>query len=202
MSNGEQRTPTERENLGRRVRTFRKSRGMSIRDLAAATGRSPSYIHQIESGSANAAFAVLRSLADALSIKLIDLFEEPGASGKVLRRRERPSILHGDGVRTFAITPPPLLDVEVTSTEYPPGGIVGGPDYTHGDVREIFIVVRGTFLFTLGESSFELAVGDSLDFRSSVPHQITNVGSEVAEAIWVSSPPASLPAAPNAAEHP
>ena len=183
---------TDQQVFGARLRMFRKSRRMSMRDLAVAAGVSPSYIHQIENGTANAGFNVLRRLADVLSLQIIDLFERPRTSGRVLRRAERASLSHGGDVLTTAITPPPLLDVEVTSTEYPPGAVVGGDDYTHGDVREIFIVVRGLFRFRLDGSDYELREGDSLDFRSSVPHTITNIGPERAEAIWVSSPPASL----------
>lgn len=184
--------PTDQEVFGARLRMFRKSRRLSMRDLAAAAGVSASYIHQIEAGTANAGFNVLRRLADVLSIQMIDLFERPATSGRVLRRSERPSLAVNDNVRTTAITPPPLLDVEVSSTEYPPGASVGGDDYTHGDVREIFIVVKGVFRFRLGDSDFVMHEGDSLDFRSSVPHTITNIGDELAEAIWVSSPPAGL----------
>lgn len=186
------RVDSDREVFGLRVREFRKSRRMSMRQLAAAAGVSASYIHQIESGTANAGINIMRRIADVLSIQLIDLFQRPESSGRILRKEERPSFVESDLVRHFAITPPPLLDVEVIATEYEPGAVVGADDYTHGDVREIFIVTRGLFRFRLEGTDFVMRQGDSIDFRSAVPHMITNIGDERGEAIWVSSPPASL----------
>src|ERR671930_49034 len=36
---------------------------------------------------------------------------------------------------------------------------------------------------------FELERGDSIDYRSSTPHRISNLGQELAEVMWIISPP-------------
>jgi len=36
---------------------------------------------------------------------------------------------------------------------------------------------------------FELCTGDSIDYRSSTPHRLTNIGGEPAEVMWIISPP-------------
>ena len=39
------------------------------------------------------------------------------------------------------------------------------------------------------ERIYELEQGDSIDYRSSTPHRVTNAGDDVAEVLWVISPP-------------
>ncbi|GMA33119.1 hypothetical protein GCM10025875_31110 [Litorihabitans aurantiacus] len=40
-----------------------------------------------------------------------------------------------------------------------------------------------------------LDAGDSIEYRTNVPHRVVNVGDVVAEAIWVVTPP-SVPLGP------
>lgn len=185
-------TLSDQQLLGERLRAFRTSRRMSMRELAAAAEVSVSYVHQIENGTANAGIKVLRRLADVFSIQWIDFFSRTDRTDPVLRKAERPSFTAGGGTTYYSITPAPLLDIEVSVTEYEPGAVVGDDDYAHGDIREIFLVVRGRFRFRLAGVDYEMFEGDSIDFRSSVTHSITNIGDEVGEGVWVSNPPSSL----------
>src|SRR5437588_719102 len=41
----------------------------------------------------------------------------------------------------------------------------------------------------LGGDVHELESGDSIDYRSSTPHRVANVGEERAEVMWIISPP-------------
>ncbi|TML17126.1 MAG: cupin domain-containing protein, partial [Actinobacteria bacterium] len=47
----------------------------------------------------------------------------------------------------------------------------------------------GTVQLELGGEVHELESGDSIDYRSSTPHRVTNVGEARAEVIWIISPP-------------
>lgn len=55
------------------VRVWRTHRGMTARQLAAATGLSASYISEIESGKKDGGFAAMKRIADALEVDLDDL---------------------------------------------------------------------------------------------------------------------------------
>lgn len=50
-------------------------------------------------------------------------------------------------------------------------------------------MLRGRMQLHLGTEVFLLEEGDSIDYRSSVPHRVVNVGDEPAEALWIISPP-------------
>ncbi len=55
------------------VRVWRGHRGMSARDLAAATGLSAPYISEIESGKKDGSVAAMKKIAEALEVDLDDL---------------------------------------------------------------------------------------------------------------------------------
>ncbi|QIZ37244.1 helix-turn-helix domain-containing protein [Saccharopolyspora sp. ASAGF58] len=175
--------------LGKRLREFRRLRKVTVRQLGAHAGVSPAFISQIENGRANASIEILRKLSGALGVSFGDLFTTTTTTGLVLRRADRPTLWTEQGVRNYQITRPPLAEVEVTVTEYEPGAGSGGDDYTHGDSHEVVVILRGRFEFRLGGQDFVLDEGDSLEYRTSTPHQITNIGDVPGEALWVVSPP-------------
>lgn len=181
--------------LGRRVRDFRKMRGLSMRELARLAGVSAGFISQIENGQANASLQTVRALADTFGIQWMDLFEAKPVHGRVLKKADRPKLASSAAVRHFGITQPPIRDVEVLVSEYEPGESVGDPNYTHGDSHEIVVILRGSFRFRLQDDEFDLEQGDSVDYRTSTPHMLTNTGDTVGEALWVVTPPSGQSAA-------
>lgn len=62
--------------LGERVRAARARRGMSRRVLSRASGVSERYLAQLETGKGNISIALLRKVAEAMSVPLADLVRE------------------------------------------------------------------------------------------------------------------------------
>ena len=69
------------------------------------------------------------------------------------------------------------------------GGSTGDEPYTHGDSEELLVVLSGIVSLQLGTEMFELCTGDSIDYRSSTPHKLSNIGGDMAEVMWIISPP-------------
>ena len=65
--------------IGREVRRHRAKRGMTRRQLAAASETSERYLAQIESGGGNPSASVLRAIAQAFDLPAAALLPEPGA---------------------------------------------------------------------------------------------------------------------------
>jgi len=65
--------------IGREVRRHRAKRGMTRRQLAAASETSERYLAQIESGGGNPSASVLRAIAQAFELPAAALLPEPGA---------------------------------------------------------------------------------------------------------------------------
>ncbi|MDH4439956.1 MAG: helix-turn-helix transcriptional regulator [Rhizobium sp.] len=56
------------------IRVWRDVRGMTAKDLAAASGISTAYLSEIENGKKDGSVATLKAIADVLKIDLDDLY--------------------------------------------------------------------------------------------------------------------------------
>jgi len=176
--------------VGERLRRLRRSRRATLRTVAERSGLSESFLSQVERGRSSASIESLRRVGDALGVSMADLFEPGGLPGpRVLRRDERPSLSFGVLGKKLLLTPRPLHHLEVFAGELEVGGSTGTEPYAHGDSEELFVVLSGTVQPELGGELFDLEPGDSIDYRSSTPHRISNTGQDLAEVMWIISPP-------------
>jgi transcriptional regulator with XRE-family HTH domain len=177
--------------VGERLRAIRTLRRVTLKTVAERADLSESFLSQVERGRANASVASLKRIAAALGVNVADLFEPNGSTvrPRVLRREARPNLAFGTLGRKFMLTPRPLENLQVIVGELDAGGSTGDEPYTHGDSEELLVVVDGMVSLQLGTEVFELASGDSIDYRSSTPHRLVNVGDDSAEVMWIISPP-------------
>lgn len=164
---------------------------MTLRELAGRSELSESFISQIERGRSAPSVASLYRIANALGVPLADLFaaEEPEPRDPVLHESDRLHLTWGKGARKTLITRRADSDVDVFVAVFPPGSSTGDEAYQHGDSSEVILVMSGTVELKLGDSSHTLVTGDSIEYRSSVLHKVTNSSSLDAEVLWVVSPP-------------
>jgi transcriptional regulator with XRE-family HTH domain len=177
--------------VGVRLRAIRHLRRATLKTVAERANLSESFLSQIERGKASPSVASLTRIAAALGVNVADLFEAHAARAdpRVLRRGRRPTLGFGNRARKYLLTPRPLENLEVFTAEFVPGGSTGDEPYTHGDSEELVVVLSGSIQLQLGERLFELEQGDSIDYLSSTPHRVANAGDEVAEVMWIISPP-------------
>ncbi|SEH03603.1 Helix-turn-helix domain-containing protein [Nonomuraea solani] len=187
-------TESETEYLGVRIRAYRNMRQMTVRGLAAEAKASASFISQLERGQTSASIGMLRRIAGALGITVADLFNEQDEVGhRVVRRAERPELPTKPGTRKYLISQRPLQNLEMYAGELDPGASTGDEPYAHGDSQEIFLILRGQVTLWLGPADSAaphvLAPGDSVEYRTSIPHRVVNDGDETAEVLWTIGPP-------------
>jgi transcriptional regulator with XRE-family HTH domain len=177
--------------VGERLRAIRTLRRVTLRTVAERAGLSESFLSQVERGRANASIASLTRIAAALGVSVADLFEPNGEPSRprVLRRQSRPALAFGTLGRKYMLTPRPLEHLQVMCGELDAGGSTGDEPYTHGDSEELLVVLEGVVHLQLGTEIYELRAGDSIDYRSSTPHRLSNIGDGVAEVMWIISPP-------------
>jgi transcriptional regulator with XRE-family HTH domain len=177
--------------VGERLRTVRRRRGATLKQVAGRAQVSESFLSQLERGRAGVSISTLCRIAVALEISVAELFNQDGASrSRVLRREERPVLVFPeDGLKKHLLTPIPLENLEVILGELEPGGTTGDESYTHGDSEELFLVVTGVVQMELEADNHVLREGDSITYRSSWRHRFVNVGEETAYCLWIISPP-------------
>jgi transcriptional regulator with XRE-family HTH domain len=173
--------------VGARLRAIRHLRRATLKSVAERANLSESFLSQIERGKASPSVASLTRIAAVLGVTVADLFElhSARADPRVLRRAARPTLGFGNRARKYLLTPRPLENLEVFTAEF----VTGDEPYTHGESEELVVVLGGRIQLQLGERLFELEQGDSIDYLSSTPHRVVNAGDEVAEVMWVISPP-------------
>lgn len=182
--------PAETPALGERLRAIRRLRQRTLNDVAARAGVSESFLSQLERGRTSASVASLQRIAAALGIEVSDLFSSNGLPRPtVLRREAREPVVWGHLGRKALLTPKPFHALEVVAAEFDPGGSTGDEPYTHGDSEELLLVIEGRVHVQLGTDVYELNAGDSVHYRSSTPHRVSNPGSERAEVLYVITPP-------------
>jgi transcriptional regulator with XRE-family HTH domain len=176
--------------LGRKVRSLREARGLSLKALAEGAGVSESFVSQIERGVANPSVASLRRLSEALGASVGSLFEGPATRGRLVRSHERARLV--DPARRwedFLITPRDAARLQVILSVIEPNAGSGDEPYSHESDEECVIVLKGRLEFRVGDDEYLLDEGDSLVFESRVPHWNRNPGPSKAEVLWITTPP-------------
>ncbi len=178
--------------VAERLQRLRKANGISLRKLAEATGTSASFLSQLERGLSGASASTLIRIANCYGTSISELFSgvETGQN-PVLRRAQRPSLPVMNGQRKMLLSRRPLTHFETYIAEFEIGGSTGDEAYTHGDSHEMILVLRGRVRLDLGADSHDLEEGDSVEYSTSVPHRVVNIGDGPAEVLFMISPPTS-----------
>ncbi len=176
--------------VGERIRGLRKARGLSLKEVATASGLSAGFLSQIERGLSSASVRALARIADALKVMISDIFPtDEGFEGNgqvVARVKDRKRIeLAQTGVTKELLTPfrhVPRLDIYLMTLE--PGGRSSDQPYSH-DGEEAGVVLEGGLELIVDGRKYVLGTGDTFRFKSSRPHQFSNAGDMVTRAMWV-----------------
>ncbi len=167
--------------LGSRVahnlRTLRKARGMSLDELAHASGVSRAALSQIETNKTNPTIGLLWKVAAGFGIPFNEILGEARASASILRRTDAQVLQSADGkFHSRPLAPAganPLVELyelrlaarsRHASEAHAPG------------TREIVVVLTGTLRLVTKDGSYDLAAGDSLLFSADEPHVYENPG--------------------------
>src|SRR5205085_1345004 len=121
--------------LGKRIRDLRFRRGLTVQQLAEASGLSKGFISQVENDRTSPSLATLRDLARALETSVAYLVVEDDQAPYVVREAQRPRIhAIGDAAQLEVLSAQPRRNLEILMAEIPPGGrAVAERNYLHGE---------------------------------------------------------------------
>jgi transcriptional regulator with XRE-family HTH domain len=173
--------------IGAKVAHARKERGWSLAQLAQRAGVSPAAVHKVEKSGMTPTIASLMKIAAALGKSVSYFVEEPSTPDVSVVRAEQ---------RAQVYTSKQGLDLRNISGRYGPFLIAGaeaivepradsGPTPMNHPGEELVIVQEGSITFTVDGQSYELAEGDSIHFRTKLPHSWYNPTDEPARATWL-----------------
>lgn len=169
--------------VGPRLRTLRQQRGVTLPQLAAATGISVSTLSRLESGQRRLTLELLLPLARAHQVPLDSLVAAPATGDP--RIHPRPIVRNG-------VTFLPLTRRPGGLQAYKQVIPAGWPEYeAEPQVHEGYewlYVLSGRLRLRLGEHDLVLTAGEVAEFDTHVPHWIGNPGPEPVEVLSLFGP--------------
>jgi transcriptional regulator with XRE-family HTH domain len=179
--------------LGRRLKELRQSRGLSLKEVAAGTGLSSSFISLVETGRNEMTVGRLVTMADFFEVGLRDLIPERDTEKPVVVRREDRLAFDSDDHLVKSEVLAAWHRGEMTSgfLTFEVGGELdevaqyAGPQF-------ILVLVGEVEVEFSDDTSVVLKEGDSVWFEASRPHRHVNVGRVDARLVTVKG--ASRPA--------
>ena len=159
------------------LRERRKGRGMSLDELAAASGVSRAALSQIETRKSNPSLSVLWKIAVGLGIPFSELLGDAGPSANLLRRADAQVLRSADGrLESRPIAPAGFSrDIEVYELRLAGRSVHAAEAHGNG-TTELIIVLSGLLRMHVGSEKFELGPGDSLAFPADRSHTYENPG--------------------------
>lgn len=179
--------------LGKKIRDLRLRRGLTVQQLAGATGLSKGFISQVENHRTSPSLATLHDLARALDTSAAYLVVEEDQVPCVIRASQRPRVpAGGNASRVEVLSAQPKRNLELIQIDLPPGLEAGDHrHYHHGE--QCLLCVEGQVRLTCGDHIIELGAGDSCHFDGRVPHAIENRGTTSARVLIAMTPAAYEP---------
>lgn len=182
--------------IGARLRFLRKSQKVTLMELAKTSGVDTATISRVERGKMTGTLESHMKLANALGVKLTDLYagveevrtkdavtlQPPSQRGEVYVHEAGKS---STAMLTTDILKKKLMPVLITIE---PGGSTHREEAKVGTEKFLY-VMEGTIEAKIGSETHELKRGSSLYLDASIPHSLKNTGHSIAKCLSVVTPP-------------
>jgi len=186
--------------LGNEIRQLRKVRGITLQQLALATGKSVGFLSQVERNLTLPSVAALQDISEALAVHIGWFFPnevsgDPAEREHIVRQQNRRRLSYSElsGTDYLGLTDH-LLSANLNGqlalgiSRYEPGASTGDDSYAH-DGEEAGLVLSGKLQLTIDGRVHLLEAGDSFSFNSSLQHRYVNPSdSEDTLVIWANTP--------------
>lgn len=165
--------------IAQRIAALRKESNLTLREVAARTGLSDSYLNRVERQKTPINIANLEKVAAAFGVPLGSFFEADRARRPLVLTRagkgRRVRFRGRDGFRVELLAEekkaklmePLLVDVASARTAVPLQSHPG---------QEFNYVIEGRCVFFFGKDRMELETGDAVYFDATVPHVCRALG--------------------------
>lgn len=177
--------------VGARLKSIRKLKGLSQRELAKRAGVTNSTISMIEKNSVSPSVSSLKKVLGGIPMSLVEFFsvETPQAQPPkvIYRAGELLDIGSNQVVMQLVGKDHPRRQLSFLREVYPPAADTG-PDMLRHEGEEAGMVVKGRLELTVGEDVHVLNTGDSYYFESSLPHRFNNPFDDPCELLSATTP--------------
>jgi transcriptional regulator with XRE-family HTH domain len=184
----------ELRRMAERVRSWREEGGLTLQELARRSGVAASTIQKVETRQMIPTVGVLIKIAHGLDRSTTELFREPTEELDVVHLPVEAR--HPVGMRDRMVVERLTGDLveprlEVWRVIHQPG-TGSGSDPIRWDGEALVFCEAGEMEFRIGEEDYALRAGDSLHYKTTIPHLWANRGTEPARLMIVVTMPEKL----------
>lgn len=177
--------------IGTKLKNIRSKNDLTIQQLSQMSSVSSNMISRIERGLTIPSVEILLKIATVFDKSINYFVEEVSSTNEVVFTKSGtgPKTVYDDRKMvtesfTACLRDPQFMSFACTVTA---GASSGVRDMYHpGD--ELIYIIDGRMKFEIADEEFTLLPGDSLCFKSHLPHSWTNIGNTDARVIWTLSP--------------
>ena len=178
--------------VGKKLKEIRLKQNLTIQALAEKSQVSANMISRIERGLTIPSVEILMRLATVFDKSINYFVEDVSTSHEVVHTcpggRDKTVYDDEDNMHTESFTSglrdPQFMSFFCTIQK---GGKSGEKNMYHpGD--ELIYMLKGCLKMTIVDKVYILETGDSLCFKSHLPHRWENIGDDTAQVIWTLSP--------------
>ncbi len=178
-ANALEKGETANSNVGPLVRRLRQEAGMTLEQLATASGVSRAMLSSVERGDKNPTLPVLANIAAGLGAAMSELMGEQVTSfapASVITRRSR--LVFRDeqtGIERHLLSPTHLdMGMEVVEHVLPAGKVFDGHPHAGMRTTKSVVVNEGQLTLELGNVVYTLDAGDSATFEVQGAYRFRN----------------------------
>ncbi|MHA6260318.1 helix-turn-helix domain-containing protein [Sporosarcina sp. CAU 1771] len=178
------------DNISGKIKTLRKERNWTLKDLSQKTELSGGFLSMIERGSSSLTVTSLKKIADAFELDINHFFEKPFGNPKYHRKSEDQNSFQVDGSETTYTR----LSGNFSSRRLEPLIVRVKPNqkketsYAHTG-EEFYYVLKGALQFFIEDEVFLVREGESIHFPSIIAHDYENPLDEETILLSVLTPP-------------
>lgn len=178
--------------VGKKLKEIRLKSDMTIQSLAAQSKVSSNMISRVERGLTIPSVEILMKLSAVFDKSVNYFVEEVSTTHEIVFSSpgQRDTTVYDDenNMHTESYTSG-LRDPQFMSflCTVPKGG-TSGQKHMHHPGDELIVLIEGQLKVTIAGEEYSLSSGDSLSFKSHLPHRWDNIGDDDARIIWTLSP--------------
>ncbi|MGE3325411.1 MAG: helix-turn-helix domain-containing protein [Acidimicrobiia bacterium] len=195
-----QPTETFEQHVGRAIRTLRRTRGMTMQQLADEAGLSQPFLSQVERALARPSIRSLDQIAKALNTSVMGLLGEPSDDRSVqVTRADDGAVTFSDPgaegqLRSLVRGSHGLHAVEVTAVRSVP------TDYLPLRSDQLVFVIEGRMQITVNDETMELEAADSIFVPRGLAYSWLSLGRRPLRFLSIALDPGTLEAGVNASQ--
>jgi transcriptional regulator with XRE-family HTH domain len=176
--------------LGASIKKFRKTQGMSQKELSRLVGVTPSNISQIENNQVYPSIPALYKIASHLSVDMGSFFKENTSVDHIVFKSTRHRTIHpgqgmGDALEIVQLTPFDLSGkIELFKVTLLPETSLPNHFFQYKG-EESGIVLSGYLNMVCNDKRHDLSTGDTIYLKSTSPSRWKNYNKQPAVLLWI-----------------